>query len=201
MPVTRDTDTTETGTEARASVVPAVLQAWARLFALLVVAILVSAAIMMPVTGTVLAVLGVLAVRVSAAGPAAAGRAVLRTVLTIPYALAAGVVVTLALATLAALTAAGAHIDELDACASGAGAGVAVLWAGPGIRGPRRRLERMFGRLAAEPHRFAPAGAAVGTLALLAVIGAVSLTPSFAPMYGLQTWLATTLDLFQDTLR
>lgn len=177
--------------------------AWSRLFAVLAVVIVIGVAIMMPIAGIVLATGGVFALRLAdtAGGgtpdPAAAARALARTALTLPYAAIFTLAATLGLVSLVTL---GAHTDSLTACAWGAGAGAAALWAGPGVRAPRRQLERLFGAIATEPRGIALVGVGLGVLAFLAVVGAVSLTPSFAPMYGLQSSLVNSLDRFQNAL-
>ncbi|MBC6459335.1 serine/threonine-protein kinase [Actinomadura sp. HBU206391] len=195
----------------------AVAPAWARLFSYLVVATVVSVAIVMPIAGAVLALAGVFVLH---AGDAAAERrrpgagalrllsaplsapgvlvhGVLMTALTIPYAAMFAVTITLALV---ALVAVGIEPDVLAACAWGMGGSVYVLWAGPGVRAPRRHLTRIFGAVAPEPHRIALVGVVLGTLAVAAVVGAVSLTPSFAPMYALQNSLSSSLDRLQQAL-
>jgi hypothetical protein len=205
-------------TEALADGELAVVPAWSRLFAYLVVAIVVSIAIMMPIVGIVLAVAGGFVLRAGDAAAERAGRdagalrlllaplsapaALLRgaalTALTIPYAAVFAVVVTLILISLVVLS---LEPAVAGACAWGVGAAVYVLWAGPGVHGPRRQLRRVFGAVASEPRRIALVGAALGTLAFVAVVGAVSLTPSFAPMYGLQYTLFSSLDHLQSALR
>ncbi|SEF79500.1 Serine/threonine protein kinase [Thermomonospora echinospora] len=191
----------------------AVGTAWSRLLAVLTVVLVAGVTIMMPVAGLVAAVLGALALRVwdSAAARASGGtgtgrvspapadvaRAVLRTALTLPYAAVVTVVVTVVLASLVVLE---VRTTALEAAAWGAGAGAAVLWTGPGVRAPRRQLERLFEALAPEPGRIVLLGAVLGALAFVSVIGAVSLTPSFAPMYGLQNSVASALDRLQNVL-
>jgi hypothetical protein len=189
----------------------AVAPAWSRLFAYLVVATVVSITIMMPVAGIVLALAGVFVLHAgdAAAGrpgadagafrlltaplsaPAALLRAAVLTALTVPYAAVFAVLITLGLI---ALVVVGVHPNVLGACAWGTGASVYVLWAGPGVHAPRRHLVRVFGAVAPEPGRIALVSVLLGTLAFVAVVGAVSLTPSFAPMYGLEYALAKPLD-------
>ncbi|WP_037558763.1 hypothetical protein [Spirillospora albida] len=173
----------------------AVAQGWARLLAALVVVVAVGVTVMMPVTGLVLSLAAVAGLRLAAApGPRGWPGALGRTLVTVPYAAAVTVAVP---AVLAAVSAVGGEIDSLMACAFGAGAGAAVLWAAPGVRGPRRRLEAAFLAVARVPRRIAAAVAVLGVLALLAVVGAMSLTPSFAPMYGLQSTLENSVDRLQ----
>jgi hypothetical protein len=196
----------------------AVLPAWSRLFAYLVVATVVSFAIMMPIVGIVLAAAGAFVLHAGDAAAARTGRAagafrlllaplaapgtLLRgaglTALTIPYAAVFTVVITLLLVSLVAT---GLEPNVAGACAWGVGAGVYVLWSGPGVRGPRRQLIRVFGAVAPEPRRIALVGAVLGILTFAAIVGAFSLTPSFAPMYGLQYTLFTSLEHLQSALR
>ncbi|RSN67864.1 hypothetical protein [Actinomadura sp. WAC 06369] len=170
----------------------AVAQGWARLLAAMVVVIAVGAAMMMPVVGLVLSLAAVTWLRaVTAVSFRDWTLAFGRTLATVPYAAVCTVAVPPALL---AATVFGIEIDALAACAFGAGAGAAVLWTAPGVRGPRRRLERMFLRIAGSPRTIAGLGAVLAALTLAAVVGALSLTPSFAPMYGLAGWLESTLD-------
>ncbi|WP_161602633.1 serine/threonine-protein kinase [Thermomonospora catenispora] len=180
--------------------------AWSRLLAALTVVLVAAAVIVVPAAGAAAAVLGAVVLRTldSAAargaaspGPGDAGRALLRTALTLPYAAAVAVAVTVALV---AMVAVDVHAAPLWACAWGAGAGVAALWAAPGIGAPRRQLERMFARLAPDPRRIVLVGTALGALAFLTVVGTVSLTPSFAPLYGLQNTLVAALERLQNAL-
>lgn len=180
--------------------------AWSRLLAALTVGLVATAVIVMPAAGTAAAVVGALVLRVldsaaakgaSSPGPGDVGRALLRTGLTLPYAAAVAVAVTVLLVAVVTVE---IRTPPLWACAWGAGAGVAALWAAPGIGAPRRQLERMFARLAPDPRRIVLAGTALGALAFLAVVGVVSLTPSFAPMYGLQNTLVAALERLQNAL-
>ncbi|NVI91203.1 hypothetical protein HUX53_28980 [Actinomadura sp. BRA 177] len=131
--------------------------------------------------------------RAGAGGAGAVGRARL----TVPYAAALTVAVPLGLV---AVSAFGGRIDSLTACAFGAGAGAAVLWTAPGVHGPRRQLERMFLPLARGPRPIAAAVVGLGGLALLAWVGALTLTPSFAPLYGLQQTMESALDRLQHAV-
>lgn len=177
----------------------AVTQGWARLLGASVVVIAVGVAVMMPVVGLVLSVAGVMLLRAVAAGTVQGWAwAVGRTVLTLVAAAAVAVAVPLGLVGISAV---GGEIDALGACAFGAGAGAAVLWTAPGANGPRRRLEALFLPVARVPRRIAAAGVPLGLLALVAVVGAMSLTPSFAPMYGLQSSLESSVDRLQTALR
>ncbi|MEV5831695.1 hypothetical protein AB0L25_39645 [Spirillospora sp. NPDC052242] len=187
-----DTGRTETArTDADAHRL-AVARGWSRLLAAMVVVIAVGAAMMMPVAGLALSLAAVTWLRaVTAVSFRDWTLAFGRTLATVPYAAACTVAVPPALL---AATVFGVEIDALAACAFGAGAGAAVLWTAPGVRGPRRRLERMFLRIAGSPRTIAGLGAVLAVLTLAAVVGALSLTPSFAPMYGLAGWLESTLD-------
>jgi serine/threonine protein kinase len=194
-----------------------VAPAWSRLFSYLAVATMVGIAIMMPVVGLALALAGAFVLH---AGDAAAGRpadgtgavrlltqplsrpatlvrGVAITALTVPYAGVCAVVVTLGLVS---LVVAGLQPDVLGACAWGVGASVYVLWAGPGVRGPRRQLARIFGAAAPEPRGIALMSVVLGTLACAAVVGAVSLMPSFEPVDRLDYMLAKPLDRLQQAL-
>ncbi|GAA2093335.1 serine/threonine-protein kinase [Actinomadura alba] len=195
----------------------AVAPAWARLFSYLVVATVVGMVIVMPIAGSVMALAGVLvlnaadaaergragtrAPRPPVAPPSVPGvlvRGMLMTALTIPYAAVCAVTITLALVALAAV---GIEPDVLAACAWGVGGAAYVLWAGPGVRAPRRQLTRIFAAVTRGPGPIALVGVALGTLAVAAVVAAISLTPSFAPMYELQNSLSSSLGRLQHTLQ
>ncbi|WP_262403025.1 hypothetical protein, partial [Actinomadura sp. CNU-125] len=170
----------------------AVAHGWARLLAAMVVVIAVGVAMMMPIAGLVLSLVAVTWLRaVTAVAFRDWALAFGRTAATVPYAAAFTVAVP---PVLLAATVFGMEIDSLAACAFGAGAGAAALWTAPGVRGPRRSLERMFLRIAGSPRRIAVLGAVLALPTLAAVAGALSLTPSFAPMYGLASSLEGTLD-------
>ncbi|MFC4050809.1 hypothetical protein ACFOY4_14020 [Actinomadura syzygii] len=175
----------------------AVARGWARLLTALVMVIAVAVVVMAPIAGLVLSLCAVTLLRV--AGTTARGWAWAfgRTLLTVPYAAAVAVAVPLGLV---AATAVGGEIDSLAACAFGAGAGAAVLWTAPGVSAPKRQLERMFLSVARRPRRIAAAVAVLGALALLAALGALTLTPSFSPMYGLQRSLESTMDRLQNAV-
>ncbi|MQY03161.1 hypothetical protein [Actinomadura macrotermitis] len=173
-----------------------VAQGWARLLAVLVVVVAVAGTVTMPVAGIVLSLCATAALRL--AGPHGRLPALGRTLATLPFAAAAGVAVSCAGA---ALALAGVTVEPLAIAAGGAAAGVAVLWLAPGAGGPRRRLERILLRVAGVPHAIAAAGVVLGLLAFLAVVGAMSLAPSFAPMYGLQSELENTIGRLQGSLR
>ncbi|MFB4310786.1 hypothetical protein [Actinomadura sp. GTD37] len=193
----------EAAAPSRAAGAPelAVVFGWARLLTAMVVVIAVAVAIMAPIAGLVLSLAAVTLLRL--AGAPAEGRArgraaaVGRTLLTVPYAAVFTVAVPLGLAAAAAV---GGRIDSLAACAFGAGAGAAALWTAPGVHGPRRGLERLLLPLARRPRPIAAAVAGLGLLALLAGVGALTLTPSFAPAYGLQQTLESALDRLQHAV-
>ncbi|MGP4027832.1 protein kinase domain-containing protein [Actinomadura sp. 3N407] len=175
----------------------AVARGWARLLAAMVVVIAVAVVVIAPIAGLVLSLGAVTLLRV--AGTTARGWAWAfgRTLLTVPYAAAFTVAVPLGLV---AVSSVGGEIDSLSAAAFGAGAGAAVLWTAPGVSGPRRQLERMFLSAARRPRHIAAAGAVLGGLALVAVVGALTLTPSFSPMYGLQSSVEGTMDRLQTAV-
>lgn len=175
----------------------AVAHGWARLLAAMVVVIAVAMVVMAPIAGLVLSLGAVTLLRF--AGTTARGWAWAfgRTLLTVPYAAVFTVAVPLGLV---AASAVGGEIDSLSASAFGAGAGAAVLWTAPGVSGPRRQLERMFMPVARSPRRIAVAGGVLAVLALPALVGALTLTPSFSPMYGLQSSLEGSMDRLQDAV-
>ncbi|MEO3827197.1 hypothetical protein [Actinomadura sp. B10D3] len=185
----------------------AVVRGWARLLAAMVAVIGVGVVVMAPIAGLVLTLAAVTLLRV--AGTAARGWAWAfgRTLLTVPYAAVFAVAVPLCLA---AASVAGVQVDPLAACAFGAGAGAAALWTAPGVSAPVRRLERMFlpvarrpravAAVARRPRAVAAAALGLGVLCLLAGVGAVSLTPSFSPMYGLQQTLESAVHRFQHAV-
>ncbi|TDB92130.1 hypothetical protein E1266_25285 [Actinomadura sp. 7K534] len=184
----------EPGTALRARG-PAVARGWARLLAAMVVVIAVALAVIAPIAGLLLTLGAVTLLRAAwePSRPLALGR----TLLTVPYAAAATVAVPLGLV---AVSAFGGEIDSLSAAAFGAGAGAAVLWTGPGVSAPRRQLELMFLPVVRRPRRLAAAVAVLGGLALLAGVGALALTPSFSPMYGLQGSVEGTMDRLQTAV-
>ncbi|MDL4818726.1 protein kinase domain-containing protein [Actinomadura opuntiae] len=176
----------------------AVAQGWARLLAAMVVVIGVGIAVMMPIVGLLLTLVAVTLLRAAMSRTVTGWAGALgRTALTVPYAAALTAAVPLALAAASVI---GGEIDSLGACAFGAGAGAAVLWTAPGVSAPRRQLERMFLAVAGNPRHIAVAGVVLGVLALLAVVGAMSLRPSFAPMYGLQSSLERSIDRLQNAM-
>lgn len=200
-PVPRPESLSGVETEGVAAPEMRVALGWARLLTALVVVIAIAVAIIAPIAGLVLSLAAVALLRLADArpedgtqGPAGA---VGRTLLTVPYAAVLTAAVPLVLV---AASAVGGRIDSLRACAFGAGAGAAVLWAAPGVRAPRRRLERMLLPLARRPRLVAAAAAGLGALALLAGVAAMTLDPSFAPMYGLQQTLERSLDRLQHAV-
>lgn len=197
-----DGDTTDIGRAA--------VDAWSRLLAYLVVVTMVSITIMIPVAGVVLASAAVLLLRgadlaATSATSATSGprgrrslRAAAGAVLSLSYAVSAGVVVAVALVSLVSV---GISADPLVACAWGAGAGVYVLWAGPGVRVPCRRLARVVAATVPGSRLIGLAGITLSALAFLAIAGAVAFRPSFAPMYGLQNTLQSELVHLQSEVQ
>ncbi|WP_433326997.1 protein kinase domain-containing protein [Spirillospora sp. CA-294931] len=172
-----------------------VAQAWARLLSVMVVVIAVAVTIVMPVPGLVLSVCGLVALGASPSG----GRvgAVARAAATLVLAAVIAVIVPVGLAGMAAFS---VEVEPLVACAYGAGAASFVLWTSLGANGPRRRLERAFMAVARVPRRIAAAGVALGVLAFLSVVAAISVTPSFAPLYGTQHTLQEAVGRLQTSL-
>ncbi|MEU8340072.1 hypothetical protein AB0C74_00090 [Spirillospora sp. NPDC048832] len=174
---------------------------WARLLTAMAVVIAVAVVVVVPVAGLAASLAAVTLLRLAGApaGTRARGWAAAfgRTLLTVPYAAAAAVAVPVALVAAAAV---GGEIDSLTAAAFGAGAGAAVLWTAPGVRGPRRQLERLFLPVARRPRTIAGAVLGLGVLALVAGVAALTLTPSFAPLYGVQQTLESSLDRLQHAV-
>ncbi|MEV3922278.1 hypothetical protein [Actinomadura coerulea] len=175
----------------------AVTQGWARLLAAMVVVAGVGVVIMLPIAGLVLTLAAVTLLRVAGTTARGWAGAVGRTLLTVPYAAVFTVAVPLGLA---AVSAVGGKLDSLTACAFGAGAGAAVLWTAPGVSAPRRQLERMFLPVARRPRAVAAAVVGLGVLCLIVGVGAMTLTPSFSPTYGLQRTLESSMDRLQHAV-
>ncbi|WP_141577699.1 hypothetical protein [Actinomadura sp. WMMA1423] len=175
----------------------AVARGWARLLAALVVVAGVGVVIMLPIAGLALTLVAVTLLRVAGTTARGWAWALGRTLLTVPYAAVFTVAVPLGLA---AASAVGGKLDSLTACAFGAGAGAAVLWTAPGVSAPRRQLERMFLPVALRPRAVAAAVVGLGVLCLLAGVGAMTLTPSFSPTYGLQRTLESSMDRLQHAV-
>ncbi|SNR77699.1 hypothetical protein [Actinomadura mexicana] len=175
----------------------AVTQGWARLLAAMVVVAGVGVVIMLPIAGLVLTLVAVTLLRVAGTTARGWAWALGRTLLTVPYAAVFTVAVPLGLA---AASAVGGKLDSLTACAFGAGAGAAVLWTAPGVSAPRRQLERMFLPVARRPRAVAAAVVGLGVLCLLVGVGAMTLTPSFSPTYGLQRTLESSMDRLQHAV-
>ncbi|MEU5877932.1 protein kinase [Spirillospora sp. NPDC047279] len=171
-----------------------VAESWARLLTAMVVVIAAGMTVMVPVLGIVGSVAAVVVLRALTRNWAAAAG---RTLVSLPYAGAVGAAVTLGLASVSAV---GVEVDPLAACGLGAGAGVAALWAAPGVTGPRRGMESLLGSVARTPRVIAAAGVLLGAAAFLAAVGAISLTTSFAPMYGLQSSLESAVGQVQTRL-
>ncbi|WP_019633103.1 hypothetical protein [Actinomadura atramentaria] len=178
----------------------AVAQGWARLLSVLVVVVAAGVSVLAPAPGLVLTLLAALALRALAIRPPA--WAVLsslgRTILSAVYAGAVAAAVTYALIGLAAVD---VLLNPLDAAAFGAGAAAIALWTAPGASLPRQSLERVFFLAARVPHRIAIAGVVLGLAAFAVVAAAMSLTPSFAPLYGLQSSLDASLTRLQSSLQ
>lgn len=193
----------------------AVVEGWSRLFAYLVVAIVVGFAVVLPFFGLLLALAGASYLRAGdvhvrrhhagllrvVAGPLTAPldlvRGTVGTIVSVPYAAILAVAVPLLVMMAAA---ADIEVDPLVGAAWGAGAAAYVLLAAPGVRTPRRHLIRVFRAVAEEPRRIAGAGALLCVLALAALVGAIALQPSFAPMYELQNSLTQELSHFQHSV-
>ncbi|MFE9100606.1 protein kinase family protein [Actinomadura geliboluensis] len=174
---------------------------WARLLTAMAVVIAVAVVVVVPVAGLAASLAAVTLLRLAGTpvGTWAKGWAGAfgRTLLTVPYAAAVAVAVPVVLVAAAAF---GGKIDSLTAGAFGAGAGAAVLWTAPGVQGPRRQLERMFLPVARRPRTIAGAVLGLGALALVAGVAALTLTPSFAPLYGAQQSLESALDRLQHAV-
>ncbi|GAA4088805.1 protein kinase domain-containing protein [Actinomadura miaoliensis] len=176
----------------------AVERGWARLLSAMVVVLAVGLAIMLPLVGALVSVVAVAVLRLQAAAdPRARLSALARTAATLPYAAVFALVLG---GGLIALSLFRVEADPLGVCGFAVGAGVCALWTAPGVTGPYRRLEQWFTAVARSPRRLATAGVALGVLAFLAVVGAISLTPSLAPMYGLQTSTESLIGRLQAAL-
>ncbi|MEU9840966.1 hypothetical protein AB0C69_17260 [Actinomadura sp. NPDC048032] len=197
VPTASPTGTRETAAHDAAAHDMAVTQGWARLLAALVVVAGVGVVIMLPIAGLVLTLAAVTLLRVAGTTARGWAWAVGRTLLTVPYAAVFTVAVPLGLA---AVSAVGGKLDSLTSCAFGAGAGAAVLWTAPGVSAPRRQLERMFLPVARRPRAVAAAVVGLGVLCLLVGVGAMTLTPSFSPTYGLQRTLESSMDRLQHAV-
>ncbi|MDN3358857.1 hypothetical protein [Actinomadura sp. DC4] len=194
----------------------AVIEGWSRLFAYLVVAIVVGFTVVLPFFGLLLAIAtasylraGDLHARRHAggllrllAGPLTVPLDLLRgtggTLVSLPYAAVFAVVVPMLVMSVAAV---GVEVAPLVGAAWGAGAAAYVMLAAPGIRVPRRQLMRIFAALAAEPRRFAITGVLLCALSLGAVAGAIVLQPRFSPVYELKNSIAQQLSQFQHSVR
>jgi hypothetical protein len=194
----------------------AVVEGWSRLFAYLVVAIVVGLTVVLPFFGLVLALAAASYLRAGAlharrhddgllrlvAGPLTApldlARGTAGTLITLPYAAVFAVAVPLLIMTVAAVH---VQVAPLIGAAWGAGAAAYVVLAAPGVRTPRRHLVRIFTALAAEPRRIAVAGVLLCVLAPAAVAGAIVLQPRFSPVYELENSIAQELSNFQHSVR
>ncbi len=195
----------------------AVIEGWARLFAYLLVAIVVGSAVVLPFFGLVLALSAASYLRAGdlharrhqgggllrlLAGPLTAPLDLLRgcagTLACLPYAAVLAVAVPLLVMTGAA---ADVQVAPLVGAAWGAGVGAYVILAAPGVRAPRRQLVRVFVAVAGEPRRIAVAGLLLCVLALAAVAGAIVFQPNFAPTYELENAIGQKLSHFQHSVR
>lgn len=193
----------------------AVVHGWSRLFAYLLIAIVVSVTIIVPFVGLLIAVPGVILLRAGDLkfrrkeevgllrllfgpffAPFALVGGVIGTAITLPYAAVFAVGIPLGCMALAAF---GIWPDPLTCVAWGLGASIYVLWAGPGVRAPRHQLIRVFSVLAAAPWRIGLVGAVLGLAAIGAVVAAIWLRPSFAPTYELMDSLTVHLTRLQDS--
>jgi hypothetical protein len=193
----------------------AVIEGWARLFAYLVVAIVVGFTVVLPFFGLLLALAGASYLRAGDLHARRHGGGLLRTLagpLTAPLDLVRGTAGTLVSVPCAAVVAvavpllvmSGAAVDvqvsPLVGAAWGAGVASYVLLAAPGIRTPRRHLVRVFTVFAGDPRRIAVAGVLLCALALGALAGAILLQPSFGPMYELENSIAQELSHYQHSV-
>jgi hypothetical protein len=193
----------------------AVIEGWSRLFAYLVVAVVVGFTAVLPFFGLLLALAGASYLRAgdvhwrrhrggllrSLAGPLTTPldlvRGVAGTLVTVPYAAVFAVLVPFAVMLGAAVD---VEVSPIVGAAWGAGAAAYVLLAAPGIRTPRRHLVRVFTAFADDPRRIAVAGVLLCALALGAVAGAIVLQPSFGPMYELENSIVQELSHFQHSV-
>ncbi|MEV5569010.1 hypothetical protein AB0L06_03100 [Spirillospora sp. NPDC052269] len=176
----------------------AVVRGWARLLAVLVIVIAGCVSVMMPVVGVTVSALAVTLLRITRArGTIGRVEAIGRTLLSLPYAAVFAVGVPLMVVGVAAV---GLELSPLGAGALGAGTGTIALWTAPGAGGARRALESAFEPLAWRPGTVAVAGLVLGVLTLVGLVAAMSFTPSFAPLYGLQSSLEATLSRLQNSL-
>ncbi|MEV4257721.1 hypothetical protein AB0J52_31565, partial [Spirillospora sp. NPDC049652] len=176
----------------------AVVRGWARLLAVLVIVLAGCASVMMPVVGVAVSAFAVAVLRMARArGGFGLLEALGRTLVSVPYAAVFAVAVPLMVMGLAA---ADVELSPLGAIALGAGTGTIALWTAPGAGGARRALETAFEPLAWRPGTLAVAGLVLGVLTLGGLVAAMSFTPSFAPLYGLQSSLEATLSRFQNAL-
>jgi hypothetical protein len=192
-----------------------VIEGWARLFTYLVIAIVAGCTVVMPFPGLLLALAGSAYLRAGdvhtrrhpggllrlLAGPLTAPLDLIRgsagVLIAVPYAAVAAVVLPLAIMAASAFN---VEVHPLVGAAWGAGAASYLLLAAPGVRVPRRHLVRVFRALAREPWLIAVIGAVLCALALAALVGAIVLRPSFAPMYELENSIVQALSRFQDSV-
>jgi eukaryotic-like serine/threonine-protein kinase len=193
-----------------------VIEGWSRLFAYLVVAIVVSFTVIVPFAGLVLAFAAASYLRAGdvhvrrhragllrvLAGPLTAPldlvRGAVGTLVSLPYAAVPAVAVPCAAMGVAVLD---VKIKPLVGAAWGAGAAAYVILAAPGVRAPRRHLVRTFVAFARRPGRIAVVGVLLCVLTLALVAGAIVLQPSFAPIYELKNSIAQELSRFQHSVQ
>jgi eukaryotic-like serine/threonine-protein kinase len=211
-----ETHAVSTGRLAEDQSADAVIEGWSRLFAYLVVTIVVAVTVVLPFFGLLLAIAMASYLRASdlharrqgggllrlLAGPLTAPLDLLRgtagTLITLPYAAVLAVAVPMLVMSVAAID---VEVAPLVGAAWGAGAAAYVVLAAPGIRVPRRHLVRIFVAFAGEPRRIAVAGLLLCALALAAVAGAILLQPRFSPVYELKNSIAQQLSQFQHSVR
>jgi hypothetical protein len=211
-----ETDAVSTRRLADDQAADAVIEGWSRLFAYLVVAIVVGFTVVLPFFGLLLAIAAASYLRAGdlharrhrggllrlLAGPLTApldlARGTAGTLVSLPYAAVFAVAVPMLVMSVAAVD---IEVAPLVGAAWGAGAAAYVMLAAPGIRVPRRQLVRVFVAFAGEPRRFAVAGLLLCALALAAVAGAIVLQPRFSPVYELKNSIAQQLSQFQHSVR
>jgi hypothetical protein len=193
-----------------------VVEAWSRLFAYLVVAIVATVTVILPFFGLVLALAAASYLRAgdiharrngggllrSLAGPLTAPLDLLRgfagTLVSLPYAAVPAVLVPLAAMATAAVN---IEVHPLVGAAWGAGAAAYVMLAAPGLRAPRRHLVRVFTLAARGPHSIAAIGLLLCALTLASTAGAIVLRPGFTPLYELKNSITQDLFRFQHSVR
>lgn len=211
-------DDTDAAAQHRAdtSTADAVVEGWSRLFAHLVVAMVVTFTVIVPFAGLVLAVAGASYLRAgdiharrhgagllrSLAGPLTAPLDLLRgtagTLVSLPFAAVPAVAIPFAAMAVAAVN---VQVHPLVGAAWGAGAVAYVVLAAPGVRAPHRHLVRVFTALAHEPRSIAVVGLVLCVPALASMAGAIALQPTFSPMYQLKNSISQELSEFQQSVQ